>query len=392
MRKISIYLLSIFLLFSCKEKLASEQELKEKIIGIWEVKEVEIYENGEISHSKIDKNTYWNFNAYGDLVIHDQKKIVFVANVIFWIYNYRKGSGTELERLIPKDSVLSYSESKILKRKIGDVVLQYPFKRGDFIINRIPCFSSEIEGLPRLLAVKTHTATELVLEIRCCCSNERIITIKLKRAKDQGIAQKIFEIKNSQDSVQEERDSISTPQSEDRLVPVESLIEENIEVKENLYRNKTYKFRLRFPENWKNIEGDAQHTIAKFVQKDSGKSISIVAVPYKENDESNFADKIPPFILKEKFESYMRKMNIEFSSINIENGYVNNFPANILFWKQVAKSGTREIDYIQKSYNWSKAGIAYNITIAMPKAFYTDKEIRRMERVIESFVFEDDLY
>ena len=47
-----------------------------------------------------------------------------------------------------------------------------------------------------------------------------------------------------------------------------------------------------------------------------------------------------------------------------------------------------EIEYTHKQIHCTNDGKLYNIAISMPDAFFDSKESKRINRVIENFVFE----
>ena len=51
---------------------------------------------------------------------------------------------------------------------------------------------------------------------------------------------------------------------------------ENSEWRENVYRNKKYKFRMVFPKDWVYDNGTTKHTVARAINKKDGATISIL--------------------------------------------------------------------------------------------------------------------
>ncbi len=157
----------------------------------------------------------------------------------------------------------------------------------------------------------------------------------------------------------------------------------------SLYRNTKYSFRIRFFDNWEIRKGDSKTTIIKSVQPDSGKSILVLV-----SDYPNF--KLPEGEMSDKEVEETKKIlitmfkewNMTPEGFKIIRGYLNNFPATISTFTIEEKSQTTIISYKYKQITCFKDGFLYNLTISMPQVFWTDKEDSRLNRVLESFVFE----
>lgn len=165
--------------------------------------------------------------------------------------------------------------------------------------------------------------------------------------------------------------------------------EANDEIEGSLYRNNKYNFRIRFIDNWTFRKGDSKSTVIKSVQADSGKTISVLV-----EDFPNF--KLDNNILsqeelnqeKKRFVEHSKLQNVTPTNIEIHNGFLNNFPATIKTFNTIARSQTMELEYAHKQIHCISDGKLYNISISMPAVLFDAKENKRINRVIESFVFE----
>jgi hypothetical protein len=165
--------------------------------------------------------------------------------------------------------------------------------------------------------------------------------------------------------------------------------EANDEIDGSLYRNNRYKFRIRFIDNWTFRKGDSKSTVIKSVQADSGKSISVLVMDYPNHKlENNVLNQQKLNEQKKQLIEVLKLQNIVPTNFQIQNGYLNNFPATIATFNSIARSQTVELEYSHKQIHCINDGKLYNISISLPKAFMDNIERKRINRVIESFVFE----
>lgn len=163
----------------------------------------------------------------------------------------------------------------------------------------------------------------------------------------------------------------------------------NDQIDGSLYRNNKYNFRIRFIEGWTFRKGDSKSTVIKSVKADSGKAISVIVEDFLNIELQNKALTQQELNdQKKQIIDVMKLQNIEPTNIEIQNGFLNNFPAIIITFNSIARSQTVEIEYAHKQIHCINDSKLYNISISMPDAFYDNNENKRLNRVIESFVFE----
>lgn len=163
----------------------------------------------------------------------------------------------------------------------------------------------------------------------------------------------------------------------------------NEEIEGTLYRNNKYKFHVRFIEGWSFRKGDSKTAVIKSVQADSGKSITLLVEDYPDMKLKNRTlNQQELSEQKLQFIEILKIQNIQPTNLKIENGYLNNFPALIITFNSIARSQTMEIEYAHKQIHCINDGRLYNIAVSMPNVLFDNKEIKRINRVIESFVFE----
>ena len=189
------------------------------------------------------------------------------------------------------------------------------------------------------------------------------ITIKIEKAKDQSLTAKLF-ARNKEDLKN-------------------TTTQETSQNAEKIYRNETYKFRIRYPDTWISIAGDSKSTIAKFVRRDSAKSISILV------EASNPMNKISIADEKIAFEQGLKSRNVDFKNLTVEEGFLHNYPALIVQYEHKVKTMEYTIDYIQKQIMCYHEGHIFTISIAMPKYRYDLEERNRLNKIVGSFVFEE---
>ncbi|GEO08290.1 hypothetical protein [Segetibacter aerophilus] len=166
----------------------------------------------------------------------------------------------------------------------------------------------------------------------------------------------------------------------------------NAKIEGSLYRNTKYSFRIRFIDNWEIRKGDSKLTVIKSVQSDSGKSFLVLVSDYPslKLKDGEITDKQLQEDKKNAIQ-ICRAMNMELQHYKIVKGYLNNFPASIATFSANARSQTKIVAYKYKHISCFKKGLLYNLTISMPSVFWTSEEDKRIDRVIESLVFEENM-
>lgn len=163
----------------------------------------------------------------------------------------------------------------------------------------------------------------------------------------------------------------------------------NDEIEGSLYRNTKYSFRIHFLDNWEIGKGDSKIAVIKSVQPDSGKSFVVLVSDYPnfklkdgEIADEQLADD------KKNMIAAFKNMNMIPENFDLIKGYLNNYPATIATFSTVIKIQTKVETYNYKHISCFKNGMLYNLTISMPQRYWDNEENMRIDRIIESFVFE----
>ncbi len=173
-------------------------------------------------------------------------------------------------------------------------------------------------------------------------------------------------------------------------IPETDKAPENSQWNKNVYRNKKYKFRVEFPNNWVYDAGTTKHTIVRAINKPDGVTISILVEHLSENltSPNNIFENESEADLKNAIEVLAPLQNKKFDNIEIKKGYLNNFPAYISSMTQKVLSGDREFTYLTKQIKTYCDSKLYQITFNIPLNLYNDKYNSVFTRVIDSFNFE----
>lgn len=168
---------------------------------------------------------------------------------------------------------------------------------------------------------------------------------------------------------------------------------ENDEWTDELYRNKKYNFRVQFPKHWEYDRGTAKYTIARSINRLAAASIPVTIIDYGNNSESK--SDIFKAIPEEEFElQFMNEIfaleNTKAENIELEKGYLDNFPAYIISFTTRISAGNKSEIFYNKQVQCLKNNILYNLSIVIPKDEWTNSMAITFNRVIESFKFEDN--
>lgn len=163
----------------------------------------------------------------------------------------------------------------------------------------------------------------------------------------------------------------------------------NDEIQGSLYRNTKYSFRIHFLDNWEIRKGDSKIAVIKSVQPDSGKSFVVLVSDYP-NFKLNDGEISNEQLADDKINmiAAFKDINIVPENFDLVKGYLNNYPATIATFSTVIKIQTKIESYNYKHITCFKNAKLYNLTISMPQRYWDNEENKRIDRVIESFVFE----
>lgn len=371
------FLILLFCFCSCNEQIPTEREIIENIQGLWEVTEIKSYAEGIERQEKFSKS-YWNFNQYNDLVIYSDKGIQFVAPISYDFKTEKSKSGDVKSRNMTKVilGTAATGEFKINGKKcIGEVLIT---SRPEISIYDAPNNAPILVESPSfrelsILNVQEAANNRIIFKCECYYLEDTSklfelenakVTIRIERAKDQSLTNKLFAKADG------DLNSNKTAEASQNA--------------ENLYRNETYKFRIRYPETWESIKGDSKLTVAKFARRDSAKTLSIlveeVSGPMK---RISIADE------RIAFEQGLKARNMDYKNLNVEEGFLHNYPALIVQYDHKVKTIEYEMDYMQKQIMCYHEGYIYTISIAMPKYRYDLEERNRLNKMVGSFVFEE---
>jgi len=175
-----------------------------------------------------------------------------------------------------------------------------------------------------------------------------------------------------------------------KQIPDTNVDPKNDEWKDNLYRNKFYKFRVEFPKKWEYDKGSANITLARALNRDIGATIA-VAVKHLSADSkksNNINDVMPKESFEKSFTELTGLQNVVPEDFKIEDAFLNNFPAYIIQFKHKQSMGTQILTYFTKIIQCVYDSKIYQITLNIPVDFYNFEIKKIIKKVIEDFVFE----
>lgn len=141
-----------------------------------------------------------------------------------------------------------------------------------------------------------------------------------------------------------------------------------------LYKNKTYKYSVRLPEEWQtyrfNFKEDSPMASYSFI----GGSFDIIA-----DDDSTLEE-----VLKDEEESHKK-------SSEADADYKYTVSDETLFGEEgkliTVKYSANKVPYENKEYYFAKNGITYSITLRINDAVKTELNVERLKRAFESLSF-----
>lgn len=170
--------------------------------------------------------------------------------------------------------------------------------------------------------------------------------------------------------------------------------EKYIEYYESNYRNKKYKFRLTFVDNWEVIKGNNISILIGNVQRDSGKTISVGISEYNEPLKNYIPLSEKGLNQFKKFteETVSKLQNKEIKILQARNGYLCNYPALISITKEIERTQNDKIEFYNKTISCIANGILYTISFSEPLVLFDKNEEDIFDNFINNFRFEFGLY
>ncbi|MDP3929181.1 MAG: hypothetical protein Q8R57_09170 [Bacteroidota bacterium] len=165
------------------------------------------------------------------------------------------------------------------------------------------------------------------------------------------------------------------------------------EIDGTLYRNKKYKFRMRFIDRWEFREGDSRTTVIKSTLPTRGISISIIINEYadtKLKDLTHTSKEINDF--KELLYNDFTKAGMKIYDFEALPTFLINHPSITYKFKSDVKIQSTVLTYFNKQIHCVKDGILFNISISYPEIYIENEDLIQIEDAINSFRFEDGQY
>ena len=168
---------------------------------------------------------------------------------------------------------------------------------------------------------------------------------------------------------------------------------ENNEWRENVYRNKFYKFRIEFPKGWEYDNGTSKTTLARSLNRSLGATISVFVSHLGESEKAlypgNITKSIPKDLYTKNFIEGMALQNSKPENIDIKVGALNNFPAYLISLTTLESSGQKSYTFISKQIHCHQNGLLYQLALNISVDDFDASVNKLFERTIESFNFEN---
>lgn len=176
-----------------------------------------------------------------------------------------------------------------------------------------------------------------------------------------------------------------------KTIPPTNKDPENGEWKNNVYRNKFYKFRIEFPKGWEYDNGTTKSTLARAGNREIGAVFS-VTVTHLADKPTNPNDITESYSTTDQFEKFLNEglalQNTKAENFKIEKGYLNNFPAYLIEFTHVVSAGSRTYTYLGKQVQCYYDSKIYQVNLNLPLDAYDNEMNKFYHRVVESFNFE----
>lgn len=166
--------------------------------------------------------------------------------------------------------------------------------------------------------------------------------------------------------------------------------EKNVERINNLYRNKKYKFRIKFPEWWEQQVWDGQHILVKASTEKANMNIEV-----RHFEWINTFTKISDYISLDDFSSTVQEAFPNWKILEKKEIKIDNQEAYLVKYDMEYSANQITISAIMSTYYVYKNGFLFQITSwffhkVNGKEIPIDKNIiEKMEQSVRTFVFED---
>lgn len=143
----------------------------------------------------------------------------------------------------------------------------------------------------------------------------------------------------------------------------------------NVYRNILFRFRIELPKGWDYDKGSSISTVVRAADRKIGATISVVirnlGPALKHSDD--ITKNITANELKEEMIKRLNQQKSNATNFTVKKGYLNNFPAYLIEFNQIAKSADREFSYLSKQVQCHMGNYAYVVGLNIPEEHYDDE-------------------
>lgn len=175
-----------------------------------------------------------------------------------------------------------------------------------------------------------------------------------------------------------------------KTIPETNQDPKNAKWRNNVYRNKFYKFRVEFPKGWEYDNGTTKSTLARALNREYAAAISatVTHLPDLPKNSNNIFESMPAQDYPRQFNELLALQNTKAENLSIEKGALNNFPAYVIDFTSKVSSGTQSYIYQSKQIQCYYDGKIYQVNLNLPIDLYDTQMERDFNRVVNSFNFE----
>lgn len=175
-----------------------------------------------------------------------------------------------------------------------------------------------------------------------------------------------------------------------KTIPETNQAPQNSQWRNNVYRNKLYKFRVEFPKGWEYDDGTTKSTLARALNREYAAAISVTVthLPDQPKNPNNIFESMPLQNYTSQFNELLALQNTKAENLNIEKSALNNFPAYVIDFTRKVSSGTQSDIYLSKQIQCYYDKKIYQVNLNLPKDLYDVQMERDFNRVVNSFNFE----
>ncbi|MFN4812029.1 MAG: PsbP-related protein [Bacteroidota bacterium] len=158
-----------------------------------------------------------------------------------------------------------------------------------------------------------------------------------------------------------------------------------------VYRNSKYHFQLQFPKGWEYDRGTSSKTLARALNRKKGISISVTVVhlTYNPEDPNDISKSNTLENIQSKFiDELLALNNTTRENIQIQNGFLNNYPAYIYEFTSQQSSGNQSYQFYFKQVQCFFNSKIYQLNFSIPIELYDSEMETIFNRVIHSFKFD----